>query len=57
MMIIFGRTDQGRSRRRAQPRPMNGILVAVLYMASLPLDANVQFLTITATKMPFIGRG
>ncbi len=30
---------------------------AVLYMASLPLDANVQFLTITATKMPFVGRG
>ena len=30
---------------------------AVLYMAGLPLDANVQFLTITATKMPFIGRG
>jgi NAD(P)-dependent dehydrogenase (short-subunit alcohol dehydrogenase family) len=30
---------------------------AVLYMASLPLDANVQFLTITATMMPFIGRG
>jgi NADP-dependent 3-hydroxy acid dehydrogenase YdfG len=30
---------------------------AVLYMASLPLDANVQFMTITATKMPFIGRG
>ena len=30
---------------------------AVLYMAGLPLDANVLFLTITATKMPFIGRG
>jgi NAD(P)-dependent dehydrogenase (short-subunit alcohol dehydrogenase family) len=30
---------------------------AVLYMASLPLNANVQFLTITATTMPFIGRG
>jgi NAD(P)-dependent dehydrogenase (short-subunit alcohol dehydrogenase family) len=30
---------------------------AVLYMASLPLDTNVQFLTITATEMPFIGRG
>jgi NAD(P)-dependent dehydrogenase (short-subunit alcohol dehydrogenase family) len=30
---------------------------AVLYMTSLPLDTNVQFLTITATKMPFIGRG
>ena len=30
---------------------------AVVHMASLPLDANVQFLTIMATKMPFIGRG
>ncbi len=30
---------------------------AVLYMAGLPLDANVQFLTVMATKMPFIGRG
>jgi NAD(P)-dependent dehydrogenase (short-subunit alcohol dehydrogenase family) len=30
---------------------------AVLYMAELPLDTNVQFLTITATTMPFIGRG
>ena len=30
---------------------------AVLYMASLPLDANVQFMTLMATKMPFVGRG
>ncbi|MGQ0654575.1 MAG: SDR family oxidoreductase [Betaproteobacteria bacterium] len=30
---------------------------AVLYMASLPLDANVQFMTIMASKMPFVGRG
>lgn len=30
---------------------------AVLYMANLPLDANVQFMTLMATKMPFIGRG
>jgi NADP-dependent 3-hydroxy acid dehydrogenase YdfG len=30
---------------------------AVLYMASLPLDANIQFMTIMATKMPYIGRG
>jgi NAD(P)-dependent dehydrogenase (short-subunit alcohol dehydrogenase family) len=30
---------------------------AVLYMAGLPLAANVQFLTVMATKMPFIGRG
>ncbi|HEV2380659.1 MAG TPA: SDR family oxidoreductase [Terriglobia bacterium] len=30
---------------------------AVLYMANLPLDANVLFMTVMATKMPFIGRG
>ena len=30
---------------------------AVVYMASLPLAANVQFLTVMATKMPFLGRG
>ena len=30
---------------------------SVLYMASLPLEANVQFLTVMATKMPFVGRG
>ena len=33
------------------------IAEAVLYMASLPLDANVQFMTVMATNMPFIGRG
>ena len=30
---------------------------AVLYMANLPLDANVQFMTLMATQMPFVGRG
>jgi hypothetical protein len=30
---------------------------AIAYMASLPFDANVQFMTVMATKMPFIGRG
>jgi NAD(P)-dependent dehydrogenase (short-subunit alcohol dehydrogenase family) len=30
---------------------------AVLYMAGLPLEANVQFMTVMATRMPFIGRG
>ncbi|MEM8861865.1 MAG: 3-oxoacyl-ACP reductase, partial [Chloroflexota bacterium] len=30
---------------------------AVLYMANLPLSANVQFMTVMATEMPFIGRG
>jgi NAD(P)-dependent dehydrogenase (short-subunit alcohol dehydrogenase family) len=30
---------------------------AIVYMASLPLEANVQFMTVIATKMPYIGRG
>ena len=30
---------------------------AILYIANLPLDANVQFMTVMATKMPYIGRG
>jgi NAD(P)-dependent dehydrogenase (short-subunit alcohol dehydrogenase family) len=30
---------------------------AVVYMANLPLEANVQFMTVMATKMPFVGRG
>ena len=33
------------------------VVNAVRYMAGLPLEANVQFLTVMATKMPFIGRG
>jgi len=33
------------------------VVRAVLYMASLPLDANVPFLTVMATKMPLVGRG
>jgi len=36
---------------------VNDVARAVVYMASLPLDANVPFLTVMATKMPFIGRG
>jgi hypothetical protein len=33
------------------------VVDAVLYMAGLPLEANVPFLTVMATKMPFFGRG
>ena len=33
------------------------VAAAVVYMAGLPLTANVQFMTVMATKMPFIGRG
>jgi NADP-dependent 3-hydroxy acid dehydrogenase YdfG len=43
---------------RAEPTfDVRHVADAVRYMASLPLDANVQFLTITATQMPYIGRG
>jgi NAD(P)-dependent dehydrogenase (short-subunit alcohol dehydrogenase family) len=36
---------------------LSNVVAAVLLMASLPLEANVQFLTVMATKMPFVGRG
>ena len=36
---------------------VSAVARTVVYMASLPLDANVPFLTVMATKMPFIGRG
>ena len=33
------------------------VVDAIVYMSNLPLDANVQFMTITATEMPYVGRG
>ena len=36
---------------------VSAVADAVLFMASLPLEANVQFMTVMATKMPLIGRG
>lgn len=43
---------------RAEPTmEVDHVVDAVLYMAGLPLHANVQFLTVMATAMPFIGRG
>jgi NAD(P)-dependent dehydrogenase (short-subunit alcohol dehydrogenase family) len=36
---------------------VDNVVKAVLFMASLPLDANVQSMTVLATKMPFVGRG
>jgi NADP-dependent 3-hydroxy acid dehydrogenase YdfG len=43
---------------RPEPRmDVEDVARAVLYMASLPLSANVQFMTVMATNMPFIGRG
>jgi NAD(P)-dependent dehydrogenase (short-subunit alcohol dehydrogenase family) len=41
-----------------EPRiDLSDVARAVVYMASLPLDTNVQFMTVMATRMPFIGRG
>jgi len=43
-----------------KPEPLMDVAhvgAAVLHMANLPLDVNVQFMTIMATKMPFVGRG
>jgi NAD(P)-dependent dehydrogenase (short-subunit alcohol dehydrogenase family) len=49
---------QANGQTAPEPRVDVGHVVrAVLYMASLPLEANVQFLTVMATKMPFVGRG
>lgn len=43
---------------RAEPlMDVNHVGQAIVQMASLPLESNVQFMTIMATKMPFIGRG
>ena len=58
------RTDTSRQRLQADGSMkvearmnVSNVAKAVLFMASLPLDANVQFMTIMATKMPYIGRG
>ena len=49
---------QANGQTAAEPRlDVAHVVRAVVYMASLPLDANVQFMTVMATKMPFIGRG
>jgi NADP-dependent 3-hydroxy acid dehydrogenase YdfG len=44
--------------RAAEPRmDVKDVADAVVYMASLPLGANVLFMTVMATNMPFVGRG
>jgi NAD(P)-dependent dehydrogenase (short-subunit alcohol dehydrogenase family) len=49
---------QADGRTMVEPRMnVQHVADAVCYMASLPLDANVQFMTVMATKMPFVGRG
>jgi len=49
---------QANGTKMVEPRmDVRHVADAVVYMASLPLDANVQFLTVMATSMPFVGRG
>jgi NAD(P)-dependent dehydrogenase (short-subunit alcohol dehydrogenase family) len=49
---------QATGRTEAEPRmDVEHVARAVVYMATLPLEANVQFMTVMATKMPYIGRG
>jgi len=49
---------QANGTRMVEPRiDVRHVAEAVLYMASLPLDANVLSMTVMATKMPFVGRG
>jgi NAD(P)-dependent dehydrogenase (short-subunit alcohol dehydrogenase family) len=43
--------------RREPTIDVDDVARAVVYMATLPLEANVQFITVMATKMPFVGRG
>ncbi len=51
-------TIQANGTMAVEPRlDVGHVASAVLYMASLPLEANCQFLTVMATKMPFLGRG
>ena len=55
---MTGGVPQANGRTMVEPRmDVQHVADAVLYMANLPLDANVQFMTLMATKMPFIGRG
>ncbi len=49
---------QADGRKMAEPRmDLRHVAEAVLYIANLPLEANVQFMTLMATKMPLVGRG
>ena len=55
---MSGGVPQADGSLKAEPTmDVANVARAIVYMASLPLDANVQFMTVMATKMPFIGRG
>ena len=49
---------QANGTKMVEPRmDVEHVAQALVYMASLPLESNVQFLTVMATKMPYVGRG
>jgi len=52
-----GATQANGSIVKEPTMDLDHVASAIVHMASLPLDVNVQFMTIMATKMPFIGRG
>jgi NAD(P)-dependent dehydrogenase (short-subunit alcohol dehydrogenase family) len=55
---LAGGAPQANGTTMIEPRmDVRYVADAVLYMAGLPLDTNVQFMTVMATKMPFVGRG
>ena len=55
---MVGGVLQPDGTKKPEPRmDADHVASAVVYMASLPLDANVLFMTVMATKMPFVGRG
>jgi len=56
-MLASGALQPDGSTRAEPMIDAEVVASAVVHMASLPLDANVQFMTLMATKMPFIGRG
>jgi NAD(P)-dependent dehydrogenase (short-subunit alcohol dehydrogenase family) len=56
-MLAVGALQPDGSTRAEPMIDAELVAQAVVQMASLPLDANVQFMTLMATKMPFIGRG
>ncbi|MEZ5906513.1 MAG: SDR family oxidoreductase [Geminicoccaceae bacterium] len=55
---MTGGVLQATGETKVEPRmDVAHVASTVVHMASLPLDANIQFVTVMATKMPFIGRG
>ena len=55
---MTGGVPQANGTMMVEPRmDVQHVANAVVHMASLPLEANVQFMTVMATKMPFVGRG